>query len=133
MPKSILLILVHATVKVTLGDNILTGPKFSASLERGKLPYYDGLVFKPIKYEALCLGNHEFDFGPYVTANLIKSTVENTIFVSANLDFSNEPGMKELKDEGLIAKSVVVNRYEQKIGIVGAISYGGTRWRQQPS
>jgi 5'-nucleotidase len=40
--------------------------------------------------------------------------------LSANLDFSAEPSLQVLVDDGIIAKSTVVWRWGEKIGIIGA-------------
>jgi 5'-nucleotidase / UDP-sugar diphosphatase len=105
---------------VTSGDNFLAGPEFSVALENG-LPLYDGLVYRRMKFDAICLGNHDFDFGPDITADFINS-VRNTVFLSANLDFSQEPVLNTLTTgkKPLLAKSTVVKKRGVKIGIVGA-------------
>lgn len=57
------------------GDNFLAGPEFSASLSQLFIaPIYDGLAHSQFGYDAIALGNHDFDFGPDVLAEYIKST-----------------------------------------------------------
>ena len=78
-----------AVLTLSSGDNFLPGPEFTASLENG-VPFYDSLVISAIDYDALAIGNHEFDFGPDVLAEFIAG-VDSAPFVSANLDVSAEP------------------------------------------
>jgi 5'-nucleotidase len=105
---------------VSSGDNFLAGPEFNASLEKG-VPYYDGIALDLIGYDALAIGNHEFDFGPDVLEDFIRS-FERTAppFLSANLDVSGEPGLSALEAEGRIAHSTVVKVRGEYVGIVGA-------------
>lgn len=107
---------------LTAGDNFLAGKEWQASLDRpGTEPMYDGLGLDKIGYDALCLGNHDFDFGPDTLARFIRSfPVTNAPFLSANLSFPDEPALKALAESGRIRASIVVERSGQKIGIVGA-------------
>jgi 5'-nucleotidase len=106
-------------VVVSSGDNFLAGPEFDASLTHG-VPYYDALGLDAVGYDALAIGNHEFDFGPDVLQNWIQSFASGVPFVSANLDFTGEPGLQALVASGRIRKSTVVVRDGVSIGIVGA-------------
>ncbi|MFQ5778304.1 MAG: bifunctional metallophosphatase/5'-nucleotidase [Terriglobia bacterium] len=108
----------RGVILVSSGDNFLAGPEFNASLEKG-VPFFDSIAMDEVRYDAIALGNHEFDFGPDVLADFIRSFERPVPFVSANLDFSAEPSLQALVDEGRIARSVVVNEGE-RIGIVGA-------------
>jgi 5'-nucleotidase len=101
------------------GDNFLAGPEFNASLSKGA-PFYDSLALSLIGYDAMAIGNHEFDFGPDVLADFIEGFGGSVPFVSANLDFTGEPRLQALVDEGTIVKSVTVEEEGQQIGIVGA-------------
>jgi 2',3'-cyclic-nucleotide 2'-phosphodiesterase (5'-nucleotidase family) len=106
-------------VLLSSGDNFLAGPEFEASLDKG-VPFYDGTAVKLIGYDAMAIGNHEFDFGPDVLADFIESTGKGFPFISANLDLSGEPRLQALADEGTIRKSVVIEEEGQQIGVVGA-------------
>src|SRR5690606_5393510 len=45
------------------GDNFLAGPEFNAGLNRaGGKPMFDSEVLAAIGYDAICLGNHDYDF-----------------------------------------------------------------------
>lgn len=106
-------------VVVSAGDNFLAGPEFSLSLERG-IPFYDAVALDAIGYDALDLGNHDFDFGPDVLAGFIESFRSTAPpFLSANLDVSGEPLLAALHRDGRIAGSVVVEKGGERIGIVG--------------
>jgi len=104
---------------VSSGDNYLAGSNFRASLEKG-IPYYDAIGMSLIGYDASAIGNHEFDFGPDVFEAFVRSFSPPLPFVSANLDFSGEPGLQALVDAGVIAGSVVVKERGEQFGIVGA-------------
>lgn len=106
-------------ILVSSGDNILAGPQLSASLENG-VPFYDGLAMDAINYDAVAIGNHEFDFGPDVLADFIASFPTNPApFLSANLDVAPEPALADLG--GRIASSTVVElEGGHRVGIIGA-------------
>jgi 5'-nucleotidase len=108
----------RGVIMLSSGDNFLAGPEFNASLEKG-VPFFDSIAFNLIGYNATAIGNHEFDFGPDVFADFIRGTVKLP-FVSANLDFSDEPALRALEKKGRIARSVVVKERGERIGIVGA-------------
>jgi 5'-nucleotidase len=106
-------------VMLSSGDNFLAGPQFNASLTKG-VPYYDSLGLSLVGYDAIALGNHEFDFGPEVLANFITGFTSPVPFLSANLGFAQEPSLQALVDQRRIAKSTVVKERGELIGVVGA-------------
>ena len=106
-------------VMLSSGDNFLAGPEFNASLTKG-VPFYDSIGLDLVGYDAMAIGNHEFDFGPEVLADFIHGFSPTVPFLSANLDFSGEPSLQSLVDEGRIAKSVIVKERGELIGIIGA-------------
>ncbi|MGH2590885.1 MAG: bifunctional metallophosphatase/5'-nucleotidase [Actinomycetota bacterium] len=108
-----------AFVMVSSGDNFLAGPEFNASLEKG-VPFYDSIALNRIGYDAMAIGNHEFDFGPDVLAQFIRGFDPDVPFLSANLNVTDEPKLNRLRNKGRIAKSVVVREGDLSIGIVGA-------------
>ncbi len=106
-------------IMVSSGDNFLAGAEFTAGRRAGT--YYDALALDLIGYDAIALGNHDFDFGPDVLAEFIKQVSTSRVpFLSSNLDFSGEPVLRDLLDEGRIAENVVVEG--ERIGIIGAIT-----------
>lgn len=105
---------------VSSGDNYLPGPEFAASLKKGA-PYYDALALKEVGYDALALGNHDFDLGPDVLANFVKSFGKGAApFVSANLDLKAEKNLQALAKKGSIVSSTTVKERGEQIGVVGA-------------
>jgi 2',3'-cyclic-nucleotide 2'-phosphodiesterase (5'-nucleotidase family) len=110
----------YGVLMVSSGDNFLAGPEFNASLEKG-VPFYDTIAMDLIGYDASAVGNHEFDFGPDVFADFAEGFTEPLPkFVSANLDVSDEPRMRDLRVNGRLASSFVVKARGRRIGIVGA-------------
>jgi 5'-nucleotidase/UDP-sugar diphosphatase len=81
----------RGVILVTAGDNIFPGAELNASIAKG-IPFYETIAMESIGYDASGLGNHDFDFGPDVLAEFI-SGFHSLPFVSANLDFQNEPGL----------------------------------------
>jgi 5'-nucleotidase len=106
-------------VFLTSGDMFLAGPEFDASLVNG-VPYYDAIGLEEVGYDVMAIGNHEFDFGPDVLEDWISSFASGVPFLSANLDFSGEPGLAALVASGRIKKSHVLVKEGVEIGIVGA-------------
>ncbi|MBX6748830.1 MAG: bifunctional metallophosphatase/5'-nucleotidase [Micromonosporaceae bacterium] len=110
----------RGVVVLSSGDNFLAGPEFTASLTKG-VPFYDSLALAAMDYDAIAIGNHEFDFGPDVLADFIAGFGQQAPpFVSANLDFSDEPRLQALVRNGTIVASTVIKERGEKIGIVGA-------------
>lgn len=111
---------------ISSGDNFLAGSAFNASLNSGPLgarTYFDGLALAAIQYDAITLGNHDFDFGPEVLADFInfyKANGGTATYLSSNLDFSAESSLQALVNDGSIAKSSIVTRGTEKYGIIGA-------------
>ena len=104
-------------VMISSGDNILPGVNLNAAISNG-IPFYDSILFDAIGYSAITLGNHDFDSNPDVLRDLIAGTTNST-FISANLDFSFEPGLQAQVMAGKLAKSVVVTVQGRQVGIVG--------------
>ena len=110
---------IRGALVVSSGDSFLAGPEFSAGLQMG-VPFYDTIAMDLIGYDAVALGNREFDFGPDVLADFIEGFEDPPTFVSANLDVSLEARLHTLVDAGVIARSTVVRERGEPIGIVGA-------------
>jgi 5'-nucleotidase len=108
------------SILVSSGDNYLAGPEFNLSLQMG-IPFFDAIGLDLIGYDALAIGNHEFDFGPDVLADFIESfTLTDPPFLSSNLDVSQEPRLQALGGSGRIAESTIVEREGERVGIIGA-------------
>lgn len=109
------------SITLSSGDNFLPGPAFNASLNRAEgLPFYDAIVIDAIGYDALAIGNHDFDAGPDVLAEFIQD-VSNTMppYLSANLDFSQEPNLLALVNANRIAPRTIIERDGMQIGVIG--------------
>ena len=109
----------RGTVLLSSGDNFLAGPELNASF-REETTVFDALALRLIGYDALCIGNHEFDFGADFLARFIAAFGGDAPFLSANLDFSGEAVLSDLVDRGSVAPSVVLDVNGEKVGIVGA-------------
>lgn len=110
----------EGSVNITInsGDNFIPGPEFSASIAKG-VPFYDSIGLNSMDYDAMAIGNHEFDFGPDVLEQFIISFDNPPPFVTANLVFTAEPGLQALVDDGIIVRTTIIERDGQEIGIVG--------------
>ncbi|MYB86798.1 MAG: bifunctional metallophosphatase/5'-nucleotidase, partial [Acidimicrobiaceae bacterium] len=107
-------------VTLTSGDNFLASQELNVSLSReGAL--YDSIALSGL-YDAMALGNHDFDLGPEVTARFIEGFDPAVTFLSANTDFSGEPVLQALVDSGVLAGSTVVETGGQQIGVIGAVT-----------
>ena len=107
-------------VTLTSGDNFLASLELGVSLDR-EGPMYDSVALSGI-YDAMALGNHDFDFGPDVTARFIEGFDPPIPFLSANLDVSAEPALAALAERGLVAPSTVVETGGERIGVIGAVT-----------
>lgn len=112
----------RGVVMLSSGDNFLAGPEFNASLKlSADRPYYDAVAMDLIGYDAVDIGNHDFDFGPDVLQRFIASYSQTRPpYLSSNLDFGQESGLQALKDAGRIAASTVLDVRGEKVGVVGA-------------
>ncbi len=109
-------------ITLTSGDNFLASKELNVSLTSDDEDlFYDAIALSGA-YDAMALGNHDFDFGPDVAARFIKAFDPSIPFLSANSDFSNEPVLKELEDDDKIAASTVIKKGGKKIGVIGAIT-----------
>lgn len=113
-----------AVLVLAAGDSYLAGPEFSASLARRPEPFYDIIALDLIGYDAIVLGNHEFDFGPDVLADAISGSTASAPFLSANLDFSGEPRLAELVAKGRLAHSAILEVGGERVGVIGATTPG---------
>lgn len=111
----------NAVLTVSSGDNFLAGTEFNASLARG-VPFFDAVALDLIGYDAIAIGNHEFDFGPDVLADFIESfSAQPAPFLSSNLDVSGEARLASLEGGGRIARSTVVELGRGiRVGVIGA-------------
>ncbi|MEE2038607.1 bifunctional metallophosphatase/5'-nucleotidase [Nocardiopsis sp. CT-R113] len=110
----------RGVVTVNSGDMYLPGPEFAASQEEGA-PSYDAVAANHAGYDAVSMGNHEFDFGPDVYADFLDQLTGDTTVVAANVDVSAEPNLAAQEAAGRIAPSTVVEVSGQEVAVVGAL------------
>jgi 5'-nucleotidase len=108
----------RGVVMISSGDNFLAGPEFNAGLENG-VPFYDTIAMELIGYDAVNLGNHDFDFGPDVLADFLDGFSVAPPYVSANLDFSGEPRLQAYVDAGEIVPAAIVKERGELVGVIG--------------
>ncbi|HUG86478.1 MAG TPA: 5'-nucleotidase C-terminal domain-containing protein, partial [Euzebya sp.] len=84
-------------------------------------PVLDAIGLSLVGYDALALGNHDFDFGPQFTARFVDSFDPAVPFLSANLDVSGVPELQALADAEppQVAPSVTVDAGGTPVGIIG--------------
>lgn len=115
----------QGAILVSSGDNFLAGPEFNASLEDPKGRWFDAIALDLIGYDAIQIGNHDFDFGPETLARFISEGFREPgtpPYVAGNLDFSAEPSLQALVDDEVIVDTTVVETKDVNIGIVGAVT-----------
>ena len=124
------------TVTLSSGDAFIPSPFSAASAE-----VFDGvargdiLIQNALGFEAIALGNHEFDFGAGTVADLVAADEEanypgtNFPYLSANLDFSTDEDLAPLAVESgqeaseipnSVTGSTIITVNGEQIGVVGA-------------
>ncbi len=89
------------------------GDRFTGTLFHVQYRGQDSVqIMNAIGYDAMALGNHEFDDGSEILANFVKGL--NFPALSANIDFSEDPLLA-----GLIEPSVILEVGGESIGIIG--------------
>ena len=91
-------------------------------------------LFKLLQYDAISLGNHEFDFGVKGLSQMIESALREVgslpPIVASNLVLtSNDPRDEKLRQfvkQGVIKPYVVLERGGLRFGILGLIGYEAT-------
>lgn len=107
-------------ITLTAGDNHLASRELNISLNR-EGPLYDSIALSGL-YDAMALGNHDFDLGPEFAARFMTGFSPAVPFLSANMDFSGEPSLQALVDRGLIAARAVIETGGERIGVIGAVT-----------
>lgn len=106
------------SIMLSSGDNFLAGFVFNYSQQTGI--YYDAMALDRLNYDALCLGNHDFDYGTEVLAEFINSYELSTPpYLSANLDFSTDANLAPLETAGRLAASTIITKGGEQIGVIG--------------
>ena len=103
-----------ADAKARSNNSILVdgGDQFQGTLF---YTYYKGALaaemMNKVGYDAMTVGNHEFDDGPEVLAGFMSAV--NFPVLMSNADVSNEPLLA-----GKLAKSTVIERGGEKLGLI---------------
>jgi 2',3'-cyclic-nucleotide 2'-phosphodiesterase (5'-nucleotidase family) len=129
------------TLVLSSGDAYIPGLFFGASTNVfGAIGRGDILIQNALGFQAIAFGNHEFDFGTGVVADLISPGEDDPItdldesfsgtafpYLSSNLDFSTDENLAGLVVPDAqaplpnsIAASTVIDVNGEKIGVVGA-------------
>jgi len=86
-------------------------------------------LMEKIGYDYVTLGNHEFDFGSNVLADIINSAKNNgpiPQIVASSLKFSSLSGddkLEKLFNEGIIKPYIILEKNGVRIGIFGLLGY----------
>ncbi|MFM8993166.1 MAG: hypothetical protein ACKOJG_03050, partial [Actinomycetota bacterium] len=93
----------NAVFGVYAGDSFLASKTLICSepaVADSKIKPYDALALREVGYDALVLGNHEFDYSPTFLGRYLKAfakTGKPTIPVlSGNMEFKSEPALSDL-------------------------------------
>ena len=105
------------TLLVSSGDNFLAGLALLYGFQNGP-PWPDAVVANALGYDAMTIGNHEFDFGQARLAEFIAGVDDDIPFITANLGFDGTL-LEDLADDRRIAPSVIVERKRERIGVIG--------------
>ncbi len=124
------------TVTLSSGDAYIPGPFFTASGEVfGGQGRGDILIQNELGFEAIAVGNHEFDAGAGTFADLISADEEDDYpgtqfpYLSSNLDFSTdedlaplvaEDGQEASEIRNSVAGNTIITVNGEQIGVVGA-------------
>lgn len=101
-----------ASLLLNAGDNFQGTPWYSVFKSRVVTE-----VTELMNYDALCLGNHEFDDGPSGLQPFVTRLKSSTSVLASNVDFSSEPGL-----QASVNKSVILTVAGHRIGVIGAVT-----------
>jgi len=108
----------RGVLMLSSGDNFLPSPEFTVGLNDSVL--YDAIAVDAIGYDALSLGNHDFDLGPDFAAEFIDNV--ESVFLSSNIDVSQNAALTALADSGKIGSSAIFDVNGDRVGVIGAIT-----------
>lgn len=112
-------------ITLTSGDNFLASKELNVSLTNlatpARGPFYDAVALSGL-YDAMALGNHDFDLGPDVAVGFMSAFTPAVPFLSANIDYSNEPLMVAMEQAGRLAASEVFDYDGVSVGVIGAVT-----------
>ncbi|MFY9487110.1 MAG: 5'-nucleotidase C-terminal domain-containing protein [Solirubrobacterales bacterium] len=107
------------TLMVSSGDNFLAGLALLKGFSSGP-PWPDAIAINALNYDAITLGNHEFDFGQARLAEFISGVDSDVPFISANLGFeSTIPALRSKVSSGRLKRSTIVGSGSERVGVIG--------------
>ena len=106
------------------GDFFLTGSSTNAGrLSQDPIRFLDAEFHRNLGYDAVAIGNHEFDLGPLFLAGSIYTWPQPpTPFVSTNLDVSMNSYLAPLVESGRIVDHTVVTRDNVTIAVFSLVT-----------
>ena len=86
-------------------------------------------LLKMLDFDAVCIGNHEFDFRPSGLSRMIRSALKQLgslpPLLASNIIFSRDDpedrDLKALMDEGVIKRELIIERVVSRFGILGVL------------
>jgi 5'-nucleotidase len=109
----------NALITVSAGNDFQPGQIFNVSLKNGP-PYLGSTALDIIGVDAILIARHAFDMGPDVLARYISGfNRTHPVFLSSNLDFSREPSLRSLSENGVIQHSTIIERGNFKFAMIG--------------
>lgn len=111
----------NGTTLILDGGNFLMGTIFqSLEVQTG----FQLQLMKKMGYDAVCLGNHEFDYGPDMLAGIVNSSVRGgsvPAILMGNAEFSEkdekDDQLENLFSEKIISRMLILERNGLKIGL----------------
>ncbi len=110
-------LLQNESLLLSSGNNYTPGLQFQVGLDNGNL--YEALAMDAMKYDAIGLGNHDFDLGTSVLAQFINGFESKPAFLSCNLSFSADENLAQLVNEHTIAPYLITECNNVQVGIIG--------------
>ncbi|MEN8122057.1 MAG: bifunctional UDP-sugar hydrolase/5'-nucleotidase [Bacteroidota bacterium] len=114
----------NSTLIVDAGD-FLMGTIFHATEQEAgfQIP-----LMKKMGYDAITIGNHEFDYGPVALSKVINSSAKSgeiPEIIASNLVFSQtskaDNGLEKLVKENIIKEYTIIEKNGLKLGIIGIV------------
>jgi 2',3'-cyclic-nucleotide 2'-phosphodiesterase (5'-nucleotidase family) len=117
----------QAVVNVYAGDAFLASATLQCTLDDPNGPVYDAIAQRAMPYTTHVIGNHEFDYSPDFLKRFIDAFNGQQPFLSANLDFSDEPSYASLADaDGVLVAPLTDGRI-----LGGSLVYTDTQTGQR--
>ena len=85
------------------------------------------MFFSIVGYDAINIGNHEFDLGPNTLYSFITNAQANTTYpfstpiLASNMNASGSASMTQLINDHIIVKSMIIEKAGIKIGLLGVM------------